>query len=105
MEPLFRLVLMRPAIAQDPGNPSIDLAQDSPFQQGLADAAAAENAREALLRHARAFVAEPDFVGDPDTTPLAAQLAAFSFIVDELQSGQSVSNTRVVNAVEEAFGT
>ena len=38
MENLFRLMLMRPAVAQDPENPSIDLTQDSPYQRALRQA-------------------------------------------------------------------
>ena len=37
MENLFRLMLMRPAVAQDPENPSIELTQDSAYQKELVD--------------------------------------------------------------------
>ena len=48
MEPLFRLTLIRPAVNQDESNPSIDLAQDTPLQKALEDAAKADKPREAL---------------------------------------------------------
>jgi hypothetical protein len=35
MENLCRLMLVRPAVAQDPENSSIDLTQDSPYQSAL----------------------------------------------------------------------
>ena len=38
MENLFRLMLVRPAVAQDPENPSIDLTQESDYQNSLRDA-------------------------------------------------------------------
>ena len=38
MEHLFRLVLTRPAIAQDESTPSVRLAQDSDFQAALGQA-------------------------------------------------------------------
>lgn len=53
MESLFRLALVRPAVAQDSANPSIPTAQDSPFQRELADAAGADRPREALQGVAR----------------------------------------------------
>jgi len=55
MEPLFRLALMRPAVAQDPANPSIRIAQDSSFQKALAEASRVERPREALQRVARCY--------------------------------------------------
>jgi hypothetical protein len=56
MEPLFRLTLIRPAVAQDPGNPSISTTQDSPLQKALAEAANTEQPREALRQVAQNFV-------------------------------------------------
>lgn len=38
MEHLFRLVLTRPAIAQDESTPSVRLAQDSDFQAAIGQA-------------------------------------------------------------------
>ncbi len=104
LESLFRFTLIRPAVAQDPANPSIDLTQDSPFQKALADAAKAGQAREALLRHARAFVAGEDFIGNPGANPMGKQLAAFAVALDQFENGQAVSHGKVADAVEEAFG-
>ena len=36
MENLFRLMLVRPAVAQDTENLSIDLSQESPYQRSCA---------------------------------------------------------------------
>jgi hypothetical protein len=105
MESLFRLTLLRLAVAQDPANPSIGLAQDSPFQQTLEEASRVERAREALQRAARAFVAGTDFIGDPGANPLSAQLAALAAVFDRLERQTSVSHADVVAAVEEAFGS
>jgi hypothetical protein len=97
MEPLFRLALLRPAVTQDPANPSIRIAQDSPFQKALEEAARAEQAREALQRAARAFVA--------GATPLSAQLAALAAALDRLERQTAVSHADVVELVNEAFGS
>jgi hypothetical protein len=104
MEPLFRFVLVRPAVAQDPENPSIDLAQETPFQQKLAEAAKAEQAYPALLRTAREFVNTPDFIGSLDANPLVDQLEKFGLALDDLENDPAVSHDRVVDAVEDAFG-
>ncbi len=35
MEPLFRFILTRPPVVQDPANPSIPLSQNSSYQVAL----------------------------------------------------------------------
>ena len=105
LESLFRFTLIRPAVAQDPANPSIDLTQDSPFQKSLADAAKAEQPRQSLLRVARAFVTGEDFIGNPGANPMGTQLGAFAVALDQFENDQTVSHAKVVDAVEEAFGT
>jgi hypothetical protein len=105
LESLFRFTLIRPAVAQDPANPSIDLTQDSPFQKSLADAAKAEQPRQSLLRISRAFVTGEDFIGNSGANPMGAQLAAFAVALDQFENDQIVSHVKVVDAVEEAFGT
>lgn len=104
MEPLFRLALMRPAIAQDPANPSIRTAQDSPFQKALVEASTAGRPSEALQRVARSFVAGSGFIGDPGTNPLSAELTALALTLDNLERRPSVSHADVVAAVQEPFG-
>lgn len=85
MEPLFRLALIRPAVAQDPNKPSIPLAQGSPFQEALANAATVDPPRPALEDVARAFVASDAFIGDPAITPLSAGLAQLAAALDLLE--------------------
>lgn len=105
MEPLFRLALIRPAVAQDPDNPSISIAQDSVFQRVLEEASQAERAREALQRAARAYVTEGDFIGDPGTNPLGVQLATLAAALDLLERQASVSHSNVAAAITQAFGS
>jgi len=105
MEPLFRLALIRPAVTQDPANPSIRIAQDSTFQRALAEASKAEQPRQALQRVARDFVAGADFIGNPDANALNAQLAALAVALGRLERDQAVSHADVVKAVNEAFGS
>jgi hypothetical protein len=48
MEHLFRLVLTRPAVAQDGNKPSVRLAQNSQFQAALGQAQQSRTRREAM---------------------------------------------------------
>jgi hypothetical protein len=107
MEPLFRMMLARPAVSQDPANPSIDTTQDSPFQQALAKAATETSPppRDAYQSLARAFVAGPDFIGEPAANPFNAQLAALAIALGKLEAAATVSHARVVKAVQAAFGS
>ncbi|MET7329792.1 hypothetical protein [Nonomuraea sp. NPDC005650] len=86
MENLFRLMLTRPAVAQDPGNPSIPLGQDTPFQQSLREAVGAAQRRTAIEAAATAYVAGPDFIGDPADTPLGAELDRLTARLDEMEN-------------------
>jgi hypothetical protein len=105
MEPLFRLALIRPAVGQDPANPSIRVAQDSPFQRALAEASNAERPREALQQVARDFIAAASFIGNPDANPLRAQLTTLSAALERLERQAEVSHADVVQAVNQAFGS
>jgi hypothetical protein len=110
MEPLFRLTLVRPAVTQDPANPSIDLAQDSPLQKALtqmstqATTAATIQPRSDYQRLARGFVASTDFIGDPAANPLNTQLDALADALDPLEGAASVTHADVVKAVRTALG-
>jgi hypothetical protein len=104
MEPLFRLALVRPAVEQDPANPSIDLTQDTPFQKALMEAAQSENPRDALMQVARSFVAGGDFIGSPAGSPLGAGSAKFSAALERLERNSTANHTKLVKAVEDAFG-
>jgi hypothetical protein len=103
MEPLFRLALVRPAVAQDPDNPSIRLSQDSPFQRDLAEALSTEGPREESQKVARDFVTNNGFIGNPGANPLSDQLTALAAPLDRLERQAAVSHADVVAAVKEAF--
>ncbi|WP_405982889.1 hypothetical protein [Streptomyces sp. NBC_00158] len=98
MEPLFRLSLLRPAVAQDADHPSIELAQQTSFQQELAAALGVTDPRAALRRVVGAYVAGPLFVARPEQAPLAAQTARF---VAALERMPALASAR---AAEDADG-
>lgn len=103
MEPLFRLVLTRPAVAQDPKNPSIRLSQNTPYQVALLRLAGSGN-RQALKDLAKKFTETEDFLGTPSDTPLTEQIAAFSEALDGLENGDEVSPSDVSRAIKDHFG-
>src|SRR5215207_4737494 len=104
MEPLFRFTLVRPAVSQDPDNPSIALAQDSPFQKALIEAAEGEQDRQTLSQIASDFVAEEGFIGDPHAHPMSEQLQVFTAALDQMVSNKAISRSKIVSAVRDAFG-
>ena len=104
MENLFRLLLTRPAVAQDEKVPSIRLAQDSQFQIALAQAHQNQNPRRALKAVASQFMTTPNFVGDPTTLPMHAKLKALGARLDALERNATVSNTEVCVAIEDELG-
>ncbi|MEV4021030.1 hypothetical protein AB0J35_62215 [Nonomuraea angiospora] len=90
MENLFRLMLTRPAVAQDPDSPSIPLGQDTPFQESLREAVGAAQRRTAIEAAATAYVAGPEFIGDPAGTPLVAELGQLAGRLDEMEDVDSL---------------
>ncbi|MFB7494521.1 hypothetical protein ACFC09_07400 [Streptomyces sp. NPDC056161] len=84
MEPLFRLALLRPAIAQDPENPSVELSQQTDFQRALSVASSTPDPRPELRRVVGEYVAGPLFVGKPEQAPLAKETARFAATLDRL---------------------
>ena len=88
MENLFRLMLVRPAVAQDPENPSIDLTQDSPYQRALRKVVQDGGGRKGAETATAAYVGGPDYLGDPAGNPLADRLAALAARLDELETGE-----------------
>ncbi|GGV51909.1 hypothetical protein GCM10010245_81640 [Streptomyces spectabilis] len=109
MEPLFRMSLVRPAVSQDGDRPSIDLSQQSAFQNALASAATSEKPRVEARKAATQFVASAGFVGDPSRTPLAAQTAAFTATLGRVlaapPSQPGALRTAVVKAVRDTYGS
>ncbi|MEV6030699.1 hypothetical protein AB0L65_06100 [Nonomuraea sp. NPDC052116] len=105
MENLFRLMLTRPAVAQDPETPSIPLAQDTPFQESLREAVGAAQRRTAIEAAATAYVAGPEFIGDPADTPLGAELDQLAGRLDEMEDVDvSASPEMVRQAIDDVFG-
>src|SRR5687767_9714085 len=104
MEPLFRLVLNRPAIRQDENAPSILLAQATPFQTQLAQAPTDSKRRGVLKAAARQFVASTGFVGSPKQLALAPQLEALAPLLDGLETAANPKPADLANAIAKAFG-
>jgi hypothetical protein len=101
MENLFRLMLLRPAVTQDKDNPSVDLTQDTPYQQKLRRAPDTRTAREAAEAASRELVASSRFVGEPDAHPLAEKLADLDRRLDALAVPDPGG---VQDAIRQAFG-
>lgn len=119
MENLFRLMLMRPAVAQDPQNPSIELAQESDFQNSLREAV--PDGRQRAEEVSREYVEGDEFLGDPTDNEFAVELENLAVQLDRLEGNQELGDPRrpdgedghkdgkhnrhsVVEAVEAAFG-
>ncbi|HUQ70631.1 MAG TPA: hypothetical protein VM165_13970, partial [Planctomycetaceae bacterium] len=95
MENLFRLALARPAITQSEETPSIQLAQNSPFQAALGQAQQADKRRDALKAAARQFINSPGFVGDPKALAIYAGLKTLRTKLDALETNDDVVNADV----------
>lgn len=104
MENLFRLMLVRPAVAPDPDNPSIPLAQESDYQAALQAAVDGGAGRDGIEEASSAFAASPDFAGDPTATPLGPQLDDLADRLDALQRAGELSWDAVASATEDSFG-
>jgi len=105
MENLFRLMLVRPAVSQDPEQPSIPLAQDSDYQNAVRAAVDAGQGRPGIEDASMVFAASPDFVGDVDGTPIGAKLDELADRLDELEAGDApVTWEKVADAIKAVFG-
>jgi len=104
MENLFRLMLVRPAIAQDPENPSISLAQETDYQKALRAAVASGAGRGGIEQASATFVASAEFAGDVDATPLGPQLDELADRLDTLERDGDASWDAVADAIEDVFG-
>jgi hypothetical protein len=102
MEELFRLVLQRPAIAQDDANPSIDLTQATPYQDEVRQALQSREPAETLSVVSRAFAASPGFIGHPSDNAFANELAT---LADALEIAGDVKPADVRAAIKTAFDT
>lgn len=104
MENLFRLMLVRPAVAQDPENPSISLVQESDYQAALQAAVTNGAGRPGIEEASSAFVASPEFAGDVAATPLGPQLDDLADHLDDLEQADEVSWDAVAAVIEEVLG-
>jgi len=103
MEPLFRFVLNRPPVAQDPANPSIRLTQDSPYQIALRRLDGSGN-REGIKNLAIAFIENPQFIGGPEETPLGKSIGELADKLDALEREEDLGAGAVAQAITSAFG-
>ena len=105
MENLFRLTLMRPAVSQDPEQPSIQLDQASGYQDALRAAVASGAGRQAIEAASAQFAASDDFVQSVDEAPLGQQLDELADRLDALEAEGTVSWQKVQTAVKDVFGS
>jgi hypothetical protein len=105
MENLFRLMLLRPAVSQDPEQPSIELDQESAYQDALRAVVAAGGGRQGVEAASAEFAASTDFVQDLGDTPLGRRLDALADGIDALEAMGQVSWAEIANAIEDVFGS
>ena len=103
METLFRLMLIRPAVEQDPSFPSIRLRTDSAFQLALRSSDTTD--RQAIETHARLFVQGAEFIGTTGDSPLESQLDSLGITLDTLEAKSELDAEDIANAVQVAFAT
>lgn len=89
MENLFRLMLVRPAVRQDPENPSIDLTQQSDYQDALRATLPAGRDRAKVV--SRSYVQSGKFLGAPAENEFAAQLSDLDARLDELENSDKLT--------------
>lgn len=104
MEALFRLVLTRPAVAQDDKAPSISLSQNSDFQAALGQAGAANNPKEASKAAARKFSSTVSFLADPEKLPNFRELKKLRRTLSAIEQRQDYTNEHIATAIEDIFG-
>lgn len=104
MENLFRLMLVRPAVSQDPEQPSIRLDQESDYQDALRAAVDSGAGRQAIEAASTQFAASDGFVQGIDGAPLGPQLDDLAARIDALEAEGEVSWAKIRAAVEDIFG-
>lgn len=102
MENLFRLMLVRPAVTQDPEQPSILLAQDSDYQNAVRAAVDTGRGRDGVEEASAAYAASADFVADVGDTPIGAQLDELADRLDALESADDPATWGAVAAAIKA---
>lgn len=103
MENLFRLMLVRPAVGQDPESPSIDLTQESTYQTALREVVEQGGGREGAEAVTTVYVNGPAYLSDPADNPLADQLAALAQRLDKIEAEEE-SCSDLAQIICEIFG-
>lgn len=103
MEPLFRLTLRRPAIAQDPENPSIVLSSGTALQNALIGLGTGD-IRDQAVQLALAFAQSQDFIAKPQSNPFAGPLSDLAKLFDAAELAQQLTAANLHDAVNQAFG-
>jgi hypothetical protein len=96
------LTIVIAPIAQNPANPSINLAQPSDFQRNLIDAGLS---RDALIKAVQSFTSGPKFVPTPDATPFQRRFLRFGTRLDALSAGGALSLRAILTASQEELGS
>ncbi len=104
METLFRLLLARPAIAQDDENPSILLAQNTNFQAALAASVQDPDPRAILKNASRQFIATAGYAKTIAQVPLNAELKLVGEAFNDLEAQGTATPAKVAKAIKDAFG-
>ena len=103
MEPLFRLMLLRPAVAQDPDNQSIELSSGTALQNALVGLGQGD-IRDKAVQHAKAFANSQNFIAEPEIHPLADALEKLTKSLDETENGQEITQEGLDQLVQDSFG-
>lgn len=104
MENLFRLMLVRPAVSQDPEHPSIALEQASDYQDALRAAVATGTGRQGIEEASQRYAASDSFVGSVDDTPLGAKLDELAQRLDTVEVDGDLPWTTVRELISDVFG-
>jgi len=84
--------------------PSINLAQNSPFQVALGQAGAAGGLKANLKAVAQQFTASAGYVSDLQNLPLLAQLKKLRAELNTLERRDKITDAQIGSAVEAALG-
>lgn len=103
MESLFKFVLERPPIQQDP-NLIIELSQNSNYQALLANSIGKKDPRKVLKDASRNYTQSTKFVKDPSDLPIIDKLLAYREILDVLEIQENITQAEMKNAVLNVFG-
>ncbi len=104
MENLFRLMLVRPAVSQDPERPSIELGQDSDYQSALRAAVSTGAGRAGIEAVSQRYAASGSFAGSAGATPLGAPLDELAQRLGTVESDEELPWSAVRELVEDVFG-